>query len=51
MARCFACKKKTGVEKTLSGDFNFKKKLAKPKPKPKPKPGFSFVSKGGRVLK
>jgi len=49
MARCFACKKKTGVEKTLSGDFNFKKKLAKPKPKPKP--GFSFVSKGGRVLK
>lgn len=47
MARCFACKKKTGVEKTLSGDFNFKKKLAKPKPKPV----FSFVSKGGWVLK
>jgi hypothetical protein len=42
-------KKKTGVEKTLSGDFNFKKKLAKPKPKPNPV--FSFVSKGGRVLK
>ena len=51
MAKCYACKKKTPKEKTLSGDFNFKKKNTKPKPKPKPKPIFSLVSKNGVLLK
>jgi len=50
MAKCYACKdkKKTGVQKTLDGELNFKKKA---KPKPKPKPVFSLVSKGGQILK
>ena len=50
MAKCYACndKKKSGIEKTLNGELNFKKKT---KPKPKPKPVFSLVSKKGRLLK
>jgi hypothetical protein len=51
MAKCYACKdkKKTGVQKTLDGELNFKKN--KSKFKPKPKPVFSLVSKNGIILK
>jgi hypothetical protein len=51
MAKCYACsdKKKTAIEKTLSGELNLKKK--KSNTKPKPKPVFSLISKNGRILK
>lgn len=53
MAKCYACsdKKKTAIEKTLSGELNLKKKKSNTKPKPKPKPVFSLISKNGRILK